>query len=115
MAHLKYLESILLEFDNAGAPEESYLICFFRKGLRPLIQAQIEDRIHELDSWTEIVEKVVDAKAQASLQPTSYIKDMDQPCLRSSRLNSTKASSQSNPMKNLRVDEPKARPQEARL
>lgn len=84
VAYLEYLQSILLEFNNSGAPEESYLICFFRKSLRPLIQAQIEERIHELDSWTEIVEKAVDAKAQASLQPTSYIKDMDQLCLRSS-------------------------------
>lgn len=39
VAHLEYLQSILLEFDNAGAPEEFYLIYFFREGLRPLIQA----------------------------------------------------------------------------
>ena len=49
-AHLKYLQSILLEFDVAGASGESYLIRFFRKGFKPLIRAQIEQRGQELDS-----------------------------------------------------------------
>ena len=38
----------------------------------------MEQRGRKLDSWTEIVEKAVDVEAQASLQPTSYIKEMDQ-------------------------------------
>lgn len=37
--HLEYLQSILLEFDNAGVPEKSYLIRFFRKCLRSSIRA----------------------------------------------------------------------------
>ena len=111
-AHLEYLQSILLKFDNSRAPEESYLICFFREGLMPSIRAQIEQRGYELDSWTEIVEKAVDAEAQASLQPISYIKDIDQQCLRGSRPNSTKASTQGNSIKNPKVDKPKAWPQE---
>ena len=49
-AHLKYPQSILLEFDNAEAPGESYLIRFFRKSLRPSIKTQIEQRGQELDS-----------------------------------------------------------------
>ena len=43
-AHLEYLQSILLEFDNAGAPGESYLIRFFREGLRLSIRAQMEQQ-----------------------------------------------------------------------
>ena len=110
-AYLEYLQSILLEFDDAGAPEEPYLICFFRKGLKPSIQAQMEQRGCELDNGTEIVEKAVNAKAQANLQPTSYVKDMDQQCLRDNRP-ITKASTQDNSIKDSRVDEPKARPRE---
>ena len=49
-AHPEYLQSILLEFDDAGASGESYLIRFFRESLRPLIRAQIEQRGRELDS-----------------------------------------------------------------
>ena len=111
-AHLEYLQSILLEFDDAGAPGESYLIRFFREGLRPSIRAQMEQRGRELDSWTEIVEKAVDAEAQASLQPTSYIKEMDQRCLRGNRPNSTKASTQGNSIRDPRTEESRSKPQE---
>lgn len=76
-AHLEYLKSILHEFDDAGAPEEFYLIRFFREGLRPSIRAQMEQRGQELDSWAEIVEKAVDAEAKAGLQPASFIKEID--------------------------------------
>lgn len=74
----------------------------------------MEQQSRELDSWTKIVKKTVHAKAQASLQPALNVKDMDQQCLRGNRPNSTKASTQGNFMKDPRVDEPKARPQEAR-
>ena len=73
------------------------------------MQAQIEQQGRELDSWTKIVEKAVNAEAQANLQPTSYVKDMDQQCLRSN-WPTTKASTKDNSMKDPRVDEPKARP-----
>ena len=52
----------------------------------------MEQRGQELDRWTEIIEKAVNAKAQASLQPTSYIKKMNQQCLRNNQPNSTRAS-----------------------
>ena len=51
----------------------------------------MEQQSWELDSWIEIVEKAVDVEAQASLQPTSYIKEMDLQCLRGNRPNSTRA------------------------
>ena len=111
-AHLEYFQSILLEFDDAGAPKEFYLIRFFREGLRPSIRVQIEQQGRELDNWTEIVEKAVDAEAQASLQPTSYIKEMDQRCLRGNRLNSTRASTKSNSIRDPRTEESRSKPQE---
>ena len=48
--HLEYLQSILLEFDNAETLEGSYLIPFFREGLRLSIRAQIEQQGRELDN-----------------------------------------------------------------
>ena len=41
-SHLEHLQSILQEFDEEGAPEESDLIWFFREGLKPSINAQME-------------------------------------------------------------------------
>lgn len=111
-AHLEYLQSILLEFDDAGAPEEFYLIRFFREGLKPSIRAQMEQRGRELDSWTEIVEKSVDAEAKASLLPTSFLRKIDQRVPRGHRPNSNRANIQAPSMKDPRVEEPKARTQE---
>lgn len=50
MAQLKYLQLILLEFDNVKTPEELYLIRFFRKDLKLSIKAQIEQPGQELNS-----------------------------------------------------------------
>ena len=37
-----HFQSILLEFDTDGAPEESTLIHLFREGFEPLVKAQME-------------------------------------------------------------------------
>ena len=81
VSHLEHLQSILQKFDEEGAPEEFDLIRFFRKGLRPLIKAQMEQRGQEHDSWKELVKKTIDAKAKASLQPPLILREMDQYCL----------------------------------
>lgn len=111
--HLVYPQSILLEFDNAGAPKESYLIRFVREGLKPLIQAQIKQRGQKLDSWTKIVKKSVDAKAKASFLPIAFIRDIDSRVPHGNRPNANRASTQAPAMKDPRVEEPKTRPQEA--
>ena len=54
-AHLKYLQSILLEFDAEWAPAKDTMICYFRKGLKPLVQAEMVQRGRELDSFEELV------------------------------------------------------------
>ena len=41
-AHLEYLQSILIEFDSEWAPEESTIIWYFRKDLRPLVRVELE-------------------------------------------------------------------------
>ena len=72
----------------------------------------IEQQDRELDSWTKIIEKALDVKAQASLQPTSYIKEMDQWYLRDNQLNSTKASTKGNLIRDSRMEESWSKPQE---
>ena len=66
----------------------------------------MEQRGQELDNWTEIIKKAVDVEAQASLQPSFYIKEIDQECLRGNWPNSTKASTQSNSIKDSRTEKP---------
>ena len=72
----------------------------------------MEQRGRELDSWTEIIEKVVNAKAQVSLQSTFYIKEIDQQCLRDNQPNFTRASTQGNSIKDLRTEESRSKPKE---
>ena len=81
-SHLEHLQSILQEFDEEGAPEESDLIWFFCKSLRPSIKAQIEWRGREHNSWEEFVKKAIDAEAKTSLQLPLILREMDQRCTR---------------------------------
>ena len=83
--HLEYLQSILVEFDADGALVKSNLIQFFQEGLKPLIRAQIEPRSQEYNSWDELVEKTVAAKAKANLQLSYYSQDMDNCCPKGNR------------------------------
>ena len=111
-AYLKYLQSILIEFDLDYAPEEGTMIWYFREGLWPSVQVKIEQRGWELDSFEEIVEKAVDTKAKAALKPCSYACDTDQYCLQGSWPSAAKTSAQGQPMKDPRVEEPKPKSQE---
>ena len=43
------------------------MIRYFREGLRPSVRVEIEQRSRKLDSFKELVEKAVDAKAKAAL------------------------------------------------
>ena len=104
-SHLEHLQSILQEFDEEGAPEESNLIRFFRKSLRPSIKAQMEQRGREHDSWEELVEKAIDAEAKTSLQPPLILREMDQRCPRGNRpAHSTVAKSQASSTRDPRDD-----------
>ena len=51
-----HLQSILLEFDADGAPEESTLIRLFREMLEPLVKAQMEQ--HGWETWISAAHKV---------------------------------------------------------
>ena len=79
-SHLEHLQSILMEFDASGAPEESTLIRIFRDGLKPSIAAQMEQRGRENDTWEELVKKTIEVEAKVSLLPSPFVRDMDQRC-----------------------------------
>ena len=116
--HLKHLQSILIEYDLAGAPGEPTMLRYFREGLRPSIRVELEHRDLELESFEQLVKKVVEAKSKASLRPRNTTREMDQHCSRNSRPTNTivaKASTPSSSMKDPRVEEPKVRTQEATL
>ena len=53
--------------------------------MRPSIRAQLDTRGRELDSWDEVVEKIVDAEAKASLQLYSRTREMNSKCPRNER------------------------------
>ena len=90
------------------------MIWYFREGLRPSVKVEMEQRGRELDSFEELVEKAVDAEAKAALRPRSYARETDQHCLRGSWPSAAKTSTQGQPMKDPRVEEPKSRSQESK-
>ena len=49
------------------------MICYFRKGLKPSVQAEMQQRGQELDNFEELMQKAVDAEAKAAFRPRSYI------------------------------------------
>ena len=100
----------MIEFDPEYALEEGTIICYFRKGLRPLIRVEMEQRGQELNSFEELVKKTIDAKAKAALRPCSYAREIDEHYFRSSWPSAAKASTQCQPMKDPRVKKPKSRP-----
>ena len=99
VAHLKHLQSILLEYDPIGAPTEPTMLRYFREGLRPSILAELQNKDLELENFVQIVKKAVVAKAKANLRSRTITRNMDQHCPRGSRsanTTTTKASSQGN-------------------
>ena len=85
VAHLEHLQAVLRKFDSVAALNEDTMIRYFQEGLRPSIRAELNVRDRDLDFWDEIVNKTVDAKAKASLQALSGIREMDFRCPRGQR------------------------------
>lgn len=48
-AHVKYLQSVFKEFDNATAPIDNFLIRYFWDGMKPSIQAQMHKKDRDFD------------------------------------------------------------------
>ena len=71
----------MIEFDSECASEEGTMIRYFREGLRPSVRVEMEQRGRELNSFKELVEKAVNAKAKAALRPRFYARETNQYCL----------------------------------
>lgn len=68
------------------------MICYFRKGQKPSVSAEIKERGRDLDSYEEIIEKAVDVQAKVVLRPCFSIRKTNQYCLRGSWLATTNPS-----------------------
>ena len=77
-SHLKYLQSILIEFDPVATLTESTMIRYFEEGLKQFIKTMIDQDATHLDKYKELVVKMVRAEAKAGLQPNSYVQETDQ-------------------------------------
>ena len=88
------------------------MIWYFWEGLRPLVRVKIKQYGRELNSFEETVEKAVNVKAKAALRPRSYTRNTDQHYLQGSQLLVAKTSTQDQPMKDSRIEEPKPKSQE---
>ena len=76
-AHLEHLLSILLEYDQVGAPTKSIMFRYFREGLKPSVLAELEHQNLELKSSNQMVKKAVDAEAKSALRYRFSTKEMD--------------------------------------
>ena len=79
-AYMEHLQAVFQEFDPVAAPNKRTLIRYFRDGLRLSIWAQVDNREQDLDMGKEVIEKVVDAKTKAGLQPHSMMREIDSKC-----------------------------------
>ncbi len=84
--HLENLQAVLKEFDLTSAPNKKILICYFQEGLRPSIQAQLDNWRQDLDMWDQVMENIVDAKAKTNFQLPFGTKEIDSRCPRDYRL-----------------------------
>lgn len=66
-SNLKHLQSIFFKYDAAGASAEMALLLFLQEGLKTLVKAKIEQRGQELNSCNELIEKIIEKEAKASL------------------------------------------------
>ena len=112
--YLKYLQSILLEYNPVGAPTEPTMFRYFRKGLKPSVLVELEHQDLKLENFDQMVKKAVNAKAESALCLCSSTKEMNQNCFRGNwPVNSTVAKSHDGVMKDFRMEKPKVRGKEA--
>ena len=74
---MEHLQAVLQKFDFIAVSNKDTMIRYFREGLQPSIQAQLNVKNRDLDSCNEVVDKTVDAKVKASFQASSKTRKMD--------------------------------------
>ena len=99
VAHLEHLQSILLKYDSVGVLTKLTMLRYFRESLKSSVLAELEYWDLELESFDQMVKKIVDIKAKLALRPPSSTKKIDQNCLRGNWLaNSAVTKSQGSDM-----------------
>lgn len=92
VTHLEYLQFVLLKF-NDDSLDKSYLIWFFRNGLRPLIKVQIKNSNKKLHDWEDLMQKTIKTKSKTSFLPPLILQEIDQQVTHSKQpIENTKAS-----------------------
>ena len=61
------------------------MVRYFEEGLKPSIKAEIDQDTSCLDDYKKLVAKVVGAEAKAGLQPSLYIREIDQQIFQKNR------------------------------
>ena len=82
------------------------MIRCFLEGLKPSVQAQLDARARDLNSWEEAVEKTINAEAKTMLQSSSSTHNMDSRYLR--RNSPTKKEEKDSDGKNKSTNSPSA-------
>ena len=73
-AHLKYIQSILLEYNPVGAPTKLTILRYFRESLQLSVLAELKHRDLNLESFDQMVKKAVNTKAKSAPRPCTSIK-----------------------------------------
>ena len=87
------------------------MIWYLEDALRPLVRVEIKQHGQKLDKFKKLVEKTVDTKAKAVLRPCSYARKTDRYFLQGSQPSAAKTNTWDQLIKDLRVEEPKFKPQ----
>ena len=70
----------MLEYDLVGALTKPTMLRYFQKSLKPSVLAELEYRDLELESFDQMVKKVVNANTKSALRSRSNTKEIDQNC-----------------------------------
>ena len=76
-SHLKYFQSILIEFNPVATPTKSTIVRYFEEVLKPSIKAEIDQDASRLDDYKELVVKAVRVEVKADLQPSFYVRETE--------------------------------------
>lgn len=107
-AHLKHLQSILVEYDPIKALNKHTILKYFKKSLKPFILTKLEYQNLELKSFDQMIEKTIHAEAKPAFWPRSGIWEIDQHCSRGNQpANSTIAKLQGTSIKDRWTEKPK--------
>ena len=90
------------------------IIWYFQKDLCLSVTVEMKHCSQEFDSFDELVKKAVNAEPKAALRPCVYICKTNQHCFWGKRLSIAKTNTQSQLIKDPRVEKLKFRPQKSK-